>query len=350
MLIPSRLIFSNQFYVRLAMLAALLLVMPVSSVLAQGVGASRNSGGTNGSNTIQGRVYSPEGKPLEARLRVTAESTNSGILNTVTDSNGVFIFSNLEAGDYRVTVEGGKEYQTETDMASLYRETSGGRILQLTFQMKYKPEFNPALAGLPKDAVDLYTKGMESAKKNDSKKAVEQLSNAVALYPNFGPALSELGVQYIKLGQLDKASDALQKAIKLSPQDFSAHLNYGFALLSKKDYAGAETELREALKLRQDSPTAHMYLGMALLSASRDEKTKQYDMAKYNEAQKEFEAAAASGRPEVAKAHYYLGGIYAGNKDYKRAAEQLEIYLKLSPKAPDAEKVKAIIKDLRSKS
>lgn len=349
MSIPSRLIFDNRLLVRLALLAAIL-AAPLSSALAQGVGSSRNIGGTNGTNTIQGRIYSPEGKPVEARLRVTAESTNSGVLNTVTDLNGTFIFSNLEAGDYRVTVEGGKEYQNETDMASLYRETSGGRILQLTFQMKYKPEFNPALAGLPKDAVDLYTKGLESAKKNDSKKAAEQLSNAVALYPNFGPALSELGVQYIKLGQLDKAIDALQKAIKLSPQDFSSHLNYGFALLSKKDYAGAETELREAIKLRADSALAHMYLGMALLSASKDEKTKQYDMAKYNEAQKEFEAAVASGRPEVAKAHYYLGGIYAGNREYKRAADELELYLKLTPKAPDADRVKAIIKDLRSKS
>ena len=255
----------------------------------------------------------------------------------------------LPAGEYRVKVEGGKTFQDEFETASIYREASGGRIVQLTVQMKYKPESNPALAGVPRDAVDLYTKGLESAKKGDTKKAIEQLGGAVALDANFAPALSELGVQYIKAGQPDKAIEVLQKAVKLSPTDFSAHLNYGFALLSKKDYAGAETELREALKLKADAPTAHMYLGIALLTTSRDEKTKQYDMAKYNEAQKELETAVASNRAEVAMAHKYLGGIYMGNKDYKRAADELEIYLKLTPKAPDAEKLKAIIKDLRSK-
>jgi regulator of sirC expression with transglutaminase-like and TPR domain len=67
------------------------------------------------------------------------------------------------------------------------------------------------------------------------------------------------------------------------------------------------------------------------------------------EAQKEFEAAVSSNSSEVAAAHRYLGGIYWGNRDYKRAADELEAYLKLSPNAPDAEKTKQAIKELRSK-
>jgi tetratricopeptide (TPR) repeat protein len=333
------------------LLAALMLLLPLCSAQAQGVGSSRNAPGTSGGiHKIQGVVYLPSGKPSETQFRVTIEATNTGILNTVTDSNGKFIFSGLEAGDYRVTVEGGKEFQNEYETASIYREVSaGGRTIQLSIQMKYKPQFNPALAGTPPDAMDLYTKGIESVKKGDSKKAVEQLSGAVALYPNFGVALNELGVQYLKLNQPDKAAEVLQRAVRLSPADFSPHLYYGIALLNKKDFAGAETQLREAIKINNNLPTAHMYLGIALLTLSRDEQTKQYDMAKYGEAQKELEAAAASNRAEVAMAHKYLGGIYMGNKEYKRAADELEIYLKLSPKAPDADKLKVIIKDLRSK-
>jgi regulator of sirC expression with transglutaminase-like and TPR domain len=36
-------------------------------------------------------------------------------------------------------------------------------------------------------------------------------------------------------------------------------------------------------------------------------------------------------------------------KDHKRAADELETYLKLEPKASDAERIRAAIKDLRSK-
>jgi uncharacterized protein HemY len=86
-----------------------------------------------------------------------------------------------------------------------------------------------------------------------------------------------------------------------------------------------------------------------LLSLSKDEKTKQFNAAAYEEAQKELEAAVGSGKDEVSVAHRYLGGIYWGNKEYKRAADEFETYLKLTPKASDAEKLRAAIKDLRSK-
>jgi regulator of sirC expression with transglutaminase-like and TPR domain len=47
--------------------------------------------------------------------------------------------------------------------------------------------------------------------------------------------------------------------------------------------------------------------------------------------------------------HYYLAGIYWGRREYSRAADALEAYLKLSPQAPDAERTRATIKELRSK-
>jgi len=62
-----------------------------------------------------------------------------------------------------------------------------------------------------------------------------------------------------------------------------------------------------------------------------------------------LETAIASGKDEVAPAHRYLGGIYWGNKDYRRAADEFELYVKLAPKAADAAKIRDIIKDLRSK-
>jgi PHD/YefM family antitoxin component YafN of YafNO toxin-antitoxin module len=332
-------------------LIALVLATACAVSFAQGVGSTRDlSSMTGGNNSIRGRVYTPTGDPA-AHMTVRLESTDMISKQATTDADGVFIFSGLTAGNFTLTVEGGKEYDNSVEYPQIYKETgsAGARNLELAIQLRFKPENNPALAGVPKEAVQYYAKGVESAKKGDSKKAVESLSQAVALYPNFGLALSELGVQYLRMGQPDKAAEALQKAVKLAPTDFSVHLNYGIALLNKKNFAEAETELRQALTINKELPTAHMYLGVALLTLSRDEKTKQYDMAKYNEAQQELELAASSGKAEVAMAHKYLGGIYMGNKDYKRAADELELYLKLSPKAPDAERLKTIIKDLRSK-
>ncbi len=336
-------------------LIALFILSPSAAVtaLAQGggVGSTRGLPSGGGIHTIQGRVVFPDLSKAQ-RSRVKLESVNFSSQTAQTDVDGTFRFNGLEAGSYTVVIEGGDEYETVRESVAIDREASpGARTIQVSINLRPKGSAGGAspLAGVPKDAADLYAKGMESVKKGDAKKAVEQLGGAVALYPNFPAALNELGVQYLKLGQPDKAADALQRAVKLSPTEFLPHLNYGIALLNRKDFTGAETELRQAIKINNDVPTAHMYLGIALLSVARDEKTKQYDMTKYAEAQKELEAAAASGKAEVAMAHKYLGGIYMGNRDYKRAADELELYLKLTPKAADADKLKELIKDLRSK-
>ena len=69
-----------------------------------------------------------------------------------------------------------------------------------------------------------------------------------------------------------------------------------------------------------------------------------------DEAQKELEVATAVNASHLSMANYYLAGIYWGKQDYVRAAEQLEKYLQFSPNAPDAERVRATIKELRTRT
>ena len=101
----------------------------------------------------------------------------------------------------------------------------------------------------------------------------------------------------------------------------------------------ADAHLREAVKTADSAATAHMYLGIALVNLKR-----------YDEATKELERSVVLASGKLAQSHYYLGGIYWRARDYKRAAEELEKYLQLDPKAHNAEKVRATIKDLRARS
>jgi tetratricopeptide (TPR) repeat protein len=335
----------------LVLLSALFLLCSSSIAFAQGgVGSSRGlPTSSDGNNTIKGHIYFPVEPTEGKRVKVRITSLDLMDQTILTDDDGVFEFNHLPAGHYTITIDGGKEFDQAVEPVSIDREASpGGRNMSLTISLKMKGTAD-AFAKIPKDARDSYAKGMEAAGKGDSKKAVEDLSRAVSIYPQFSQALSELGVQYLKLGQADKAAESLQAALKLTPQDVPVRLSYGIALMNQKKFPEAETELRQVLAKNNAMPTAHMYLGIVLLSTSRDEKTKQYDMAKYTEAQKELETAVSTGKGEVAMAHRYLGGIYAGNRDYKRAADELETYLKLVPNAPDAERMKVAIKELRSK-
>lgn len=310
-------------------------------VYAQMPGSSRGLPSSGGNNTIQGRIHFPSGQSISGTsVKVTLESVgNFGSKSTSTDQDGTFRFTGLEAGDYTVVVDAGNQFEKAREPVNIARETGGGRLVQVAIQLYLKVDAsNPAFAGIPDKALNLYQKGTAAAKKGDNKAAAEFFSNAVAAHPNFAIALSDLGVQYLKLNQMDKAGETYEALLKLQPADAMAHLNLGVVRYNQKKFEEAEGHLRKALELNSAGPSGHYYLGLTLVSLKRHE-----------EALKEFEATIANGGDNIALAHRYLGGLYLSMKKNQQAADELEKYLKLDPKAPDAERIKGTIRDLRSK-
>jgi len=288
---------------------------------------------------LQGRIYFPSGQSASGRtIRVSLESVSAFGSNTTTpDQDGVFRFNGLTPGEYTVVVDAGKEFEKAREPVGIYAGTSG-KIVQVTIQLQPKIDSsNPMFAGVPSNALNLYQKGMAAAKKNDAKAAAESLSAAVAAYPNFAIALNDLANQYMLMKQWDKAIETYQALLKLKPDDVTAHQNLGIAAYNKKSMEDAETHFRKALELKSPGPTAHYYLGLIFVATKR-----------YPEAVPEFEAAIANGGENLALAHKFLGGLYMNSKP-QQAADELEKYLKLDPKAPDADRIKGTIKDLRSK-
>ena len=131
------------------------------------------------------------------------------------------------------------------------------------------------------------------------------------------------------------AAAAAQKAL---PDDSQIEFNYGLALLEKKDYAEADKQLRRAEHGMGQSAQLHYYIGIVKIGENQIE-----------DAEHEFQQSVKLGGDPAGRAHYYLGGIYWSRRDYKKAADELELYVKASPKAPDAEQVRGTIKELRAK-
>lgn len=324
----------------LIVFAGLILTI-ASTANAQAPGSSRGLSSGGGQNMIQGRVYFPSGQAVSGQqVKVSLESIGAfGNMQTVTDQDGVFRFTNLTPGDYTVVVDAGPEFEKAREPVNMAREISpGGRAIQVAIQLRPKVDAkNPLFANVPDTALKFYQKGSEAARKGDAKAAVESLSAAVKAHPNFTVALSELGTQYMLLKQMDKAGETFEALLKIKPEDMSGHLNLGIVAFNQKKFEAAESHLRKALELKSQGPTAHYYLGLTFISLKR-----------YPEAITELEAAVANGGENLALAHKYLGGLYMNNPNKKQeAANELEKYLTLDPKAPDAEKIKATIKDLR---
>jgi len=339
--------------IRLYFYASVLVLSLTSLANAQALGSNRGPVGGEGSNTIQGRVYFPSGDQRGKAIKLHLE-TNLAISNltAVTDQDGVFRFNSLPPGTYTVVVEGGKEYENSRETVTI-EPIGSSRVSQVNIQLRPKIDAaNAAFVGVPKPALEAYQKGATAAQKGDAKAAVEFLNQAVTAAPNFELALSDLGSQYLKLFQWSKAEETFDALVKLKPTDAGAQLNLGIAFYNEgvelmgqqkfedaeKKFSWSETHLREAVRLKLPGPSAHYYLGMMLIK-----------FKVYEEAQKELELAISNGGENLALAHKFLGGVYMSTHKNKEAADELEKYLKLEPKAPEAEKIKTSIKELRSK-
>lgn len=320
-----------------SLLFALLLSAAALNVGAQAIGAHRgDTAGSGGNSSIQGHVISPTGRLPDTRVRITLDSVNSGQRVTFAGDDGSFNFNGLEGGSYSLVIDAGKEFEVARE--SVFIE-AGKPMSNVPVYLRVRPEANPALAGVPKAALDLYLKALDAEQKKESEKAMTLLGDAITQHPNFALAHSELSMLYLRAGKVDKAVEEGKAAIAQLPDDPVVQLNYGSALTQKKDFSEAEKQLRRALKKLDKSAQGHFYLGVALIG-----------LKNIAEAETQFQQAAKLGGDQMGAAHKYLGGILWQKGDLKRAADELELYVKLSPKAADLEQIRNTIKQLRSKS
>jgi tetratricopeptide (TPR) repeat protein len=290
------------------------------------------------------------------KVRLEGQGDAAGSRTATTDLDGAFLFSNVVPGSYYVIVDQTDDFDTAREPVQITVGLGGGnysaqQTINVTVNLRPRGAA-AAFAKIPKDARDAYSKGMDAASKGETKTAVEMFEKAVTIYPTFSQALGELGLLYMRSGKMDKAAKTYDALLAVTPNDATAHLNYGIALYNvattqiadkkldeaKETLTKAELQLRQALKANSANPSGHYYLGLILIKAKR-----------YDEAQQEMETAIASGGQDLALAHKYLGGLYMSSNRPKDAADQLEKYLELDPKAADAERIRGTIKDLRSK-
>jgi Flp pilus assembly protein TadD len=262
----------------------------------------------------------------------------------MTDENGNFAFRGLSSGEYTLVIDKEKEFEPFTQAVTIIQPRGfppTSQMLNIRLAAKESTDAKPGVvnsrfANVPKRAREFFEKGLELAKKKDLQGAIEQFKLALAEHPAFMLAYNELGVQYLRLGELDKADAALVEALKLDSGAFEPLMNRGIVLVTQKKYADAEPVLRKALAVKEESPVAHYFLGQALAN-----------LGNFDAAEKELRIAVETGGEQMKEAHRLLAIIYSSRGDKKRAATELETYLKLAPQAPDAEQLRRVARQFR---
>jgi tetratricopeptide (TPR) repeat protein len=175
----------------------------------------------------------------------------------------------------------------------------------------------------------------------------------------------EKGVQLYKDKDYEQAASVLRSALSEEPENDEAHFYLGVTLLELKQYKDAEHHLDIAVKTRPEARVglAKTYLAqnrggdavrVLAVSAQDQEETAETHRTRGAALLKEekFKEAAAELKkaidkdPKDAYAHYYYGMANSrlGRKDLM--VKHFQIFVELAPDAPEAERVKALLRSL----
>ncbi|MEK6321816.1 MAG: tetratricopeptide repeat protein [Acidobacteriota bacterium] len=235
--------------------------------------------------------------------------------------------------------------------------------------------------------------------------ASELLKQAIALQPNYVQAHNDLGAAYMKRNQLDRAEETLRQAMKLNDRWYLPQLNLGVVLNRQRKHKGAaklltqlrnnhpdqpqihppliealieshqwpqaEEELQRALAVKgSDTVDLKIKLGMVTLrqskfpaavaalreatSAEPDNALAQFNLGaallesrNLDEAETALLRAYQIGGAKMPGVQLQLGQLYFRKKNYPKAIEAFEAYLRDLPNAPNAAQVKEAVDKLR---
>jgi tetratricopeptide (TPR) repeat protein len=311
--------------------------------------------GSRGANSqtvyeVEGTIYGPDSKAM-VNVTVTLQNhAGAQIDQDITKNDGRYRFAGVVAGSYFISVKAA-EAGLQQILQKIELINTGMRVtnyskerfdfsLKRTAASERPPVVGTVFAqAVPPEAQNEYLSALSSISKGEREEAIVKLQSAIRILPTYFLALQQLGLLYIDTEKDQQAIDPLKKSLQVNPRSAQSRLGLGMAYVNLRRPKEAIKELNESLALDRRDFRAYLYLGMALI-----------DTGKLDEAEKSLKEAYSIGGPNQARtAHLYLASLYSTRKEYQKAIDELETYLRENPKAPNASKIQEAITKMKAK-
>ena len=125
-----------------------------------------------------------------------------------------------------------------------------------------------------REAVIYNNRGLAYGEKGDYERAIEALTKAIELNPNYAIAYYNRGLAYGEKGDFDRAIKDYSKTIDLQPDLAEAHYNRGEAYYERREFARSIEDYSKAIDLQPDLAEAYYNRGEAWLHLKEWEKAK----------------------------------------------------------------------------
>jgi tetratricopeptide (TPR) repeat protein len=183
----------------------------------------------------------------------------------------------------------------------------------------------------------LVSEGQQSLAKGDNDKAIETLTKAIQMYPEYSDEhnpYEPLAEAYLKKGDKRAAIDTLKKFMTYSETSYASSLKLAELLQEDGDVVGARQALEGAVYIRPLDADVHQKLGTLLLGQKQ-----------YAPAVREYQSLLALNAPDQAATYYHLAEaqLGAGKRDEARRS-----ILKCLEIAPSYEPAQELLLKIRS--
>lgn len=189
----------------------------------------------------------------------------------------------------------------------------------------------------PKSARNQYEKGYVLLMKRQLPAAIEHLSRAISIYPNFVAAHSMLGVAYLNSGQIQLAHDEFVRAVALDDHLPGSYLDLGCAQMQLQRYVEAVESLKRAASL---APT-----DVAMARALTYAQFKNRDYSAVIATTRQVHRQKHEGAVLV---HLFAASAWEAQDRLGEAQDELETLLSEDPKSPLAGQLRKIIEQVKA--
>ncbi len=299
-----------------------------------------------GTAVVEGYVRDRRGNAIPDTVVVLKTASGMQVDRASTNRDGHYIFFQLGAGTYIISVEPKPPQEAETRMVEFLPGDNDGhrredffidRPLQmLAAAVSSEPVFHQ---DVPSQAKQAYDTAIERLRLGRVEEGLAGLERAVDVFPNYFLALNRLGMEYLQLGDAAKTGQWCQRAVAVNRNSASSFFGLGWAFYQIEKLDEAAKALSEAAKLNPKASETHWYAGMTSIELKRWPAAEQsfQSYLKLNE---------RNDRPMV---HLYLTSVYDQLGRYDAAVLSLETYLKSVPPKERTQKLRDLLAQLQRK-
>ena len=293
---------------------------------------------------LAGQIRSSDGHAIRSGVIVSLEAVDHvPIVTKHANADGQFEFESVPGNAclLRVSAQGFQAFQQRLDemLFSQYR-TFINVVLTPVDQIESE-EAAPAVLTdqkAPAKARDELVKGVQALSKEKYSEARTHFEKAIAVYPCYARAQTELAIVLIPSGDFTQAESALRMSIQCDSGYHHARLVLGQLLNMQKRFGESEKTLSEAIRLAPSSWELYYQLGVA-----------DFGLGEYARAAEEFEEVLSFNSAPPSSYYARAADAYLAQKTYDKAYAKMQDYLRIDPQGRFAEKIRTTIQEMEAK-